>query len=139
MAAPGFSKQGLTRHIEVMVKRYPVAGGHISNFVELRNLKLRSLRKLQQLAPNMSYMRYENLRGDPAAMVAQLRDRMGLPRVEELTPVKKDVSRPLRRLQFVQRTKDPLPDVSTEDRQFILGGLDLVQEAGYSYSYDAEG
>jgi hypothetical protein len=130
---------GLARHMELMWERHPLTAAPIRNVVELRNLKLQALRKLQNLTPHVVYLRYEDLRDDPVTAIAKLRATMGLPAQDSITPVNKDVSRTVGRPDQTARSNAEPAQFSTDDLRFVLEGLDLAQEAHFGYTYDDRG
>lgn len=128
-------KFGLDRHMELMWERHPVTGAPISNVVELRRLKLQSLRKLENLTPNVAYLRYEDLRDDPEPAIAQLRQQMGLAPQDTVKLVEQDVSRVNGRPDQVSRSYAALPEFTPDDLRFVLEALDLQQETQFGYAY----
>lgn len=126
---------GLTRDAEIMGERHPVTGARIDNVVQMRNLKLQSLLKLQNLTPHMAFLRYEDARDAPDEMVHMIAQRTGLPMPGTVKEITQDVSRKTERETGAARTLGPLPEFSQQDFYFVAGQLDLEQEAVFGYEY----
>jgi hypothetical protein len=126
---------GLTRDAEMIGERHPVTGARIDNVVQMRNLKLQSLLKLQNLSPNIAFLRYEDARDAPEDMLHMLAQRMGLPTPNSIKEIAHDVSRKTERETGAPRVLTPLPEFTQQDLYFVAGQLDLAQEAVFGYEY----
>lgn len=118
-------KLNLSRHAELMTERHPLTGERIRNVIEMRNLKLQSLLKLQKMTDNVAFIRYEDVRDAPEEMMGQLQERLGLPRCEEVLQIEEN-----------RADETSLAEFSEEDLTFIASELDLPQERAFGYTYE---
>ena len=131
----GQGKLGI-KGAELMYERHPDTGARIANVVELRNLKVKSQLKVRNLYPHWFIVRYEDVRDDPQAFIAALSDHHGVAVKAAFSPVTKDVSNfALPQDRAAAGRERPYAEFSKQDRQFVLGALDLEQEHLIGYDY----
>lgn len=128
-----YHKLGLARNTELMSERHPMTGQRIRNVIELRNLKMMSLLKLQHMTPHCAYLRYEDMVAHGDEMMDQLQTKLGMPKRADLAEVELDLA--------LQGNPDkdlnvPLEELSCDDMGFIASELDHQVEAAFGYAYD---
>lgn len=128
-----FQKLGLARNTELLTERHPMTGARIRNVIELRNLKMLSLLKLQHMTPNCAYLRYEDMVNAGDEMMDMLQSKLGLQRRADMAEIELDLA-----LQGDPDTdvQTPVADLSEDDLRFIDTELDHATEAAFGYSYD---
>ncbi len=117
-------KLGLSRHAELMTERHPLTGARIRNVIEMRNLKIKSLLKLEKMTKNVAFIRYEDVRDAPEEMMEQLQIRLGLPKCADFMGLEPDLP-----------DTASFPELSEEDLAFIARELNLPQEEAFGYTY----
>ncbi|WP_295534556.1 hypothetical protein [uncultured Thioclava sp.] len=127
------------RFQELMYERHPVTGAPIENVVELRNLKLASQLKVRNLYRNWMFVRFEEARANPEAIVDQIAKHFRRRKARMFRPVDKDVSN--FSLPGDVEGKGRLrgyAELMPEDRQFVLDRLNMENERliGYRYALD---
>jgi hypothetical protein len=121
---------------ELMYERHPDTGAAISNVVELRNLKMRSQLKVPNLYQNWIIARFEDVRDNPQTLVDTLTASFGCTPTKAFKPVEEDVSNfSLPSDRKGKGRERPYAEFSAEDRDFVLGGLNLQQEKKLGYDY----
>lgn len=113
--------------------RHPITGEVFANLIQLRNCKLAALHGMRNRADNLVFVQFETILADPKAFVLQLRDRFGLSGMDEF-----EVGAPRLGAKFHAEIPDrpaTPPVLPDEDYRFLLGQLDLGQEAALGYRY----
>lgn len=135
-AGGGWSKQGYRLHFkiapreELQLDRHPLTGASMENVVALRTMKLHGHLSLLTRGINAVVIRYEDFCTDPEALLRTVAEHFALDLPETIEPIEGYVGprygRP-RKLETI--------GFSQEDRNFVLGHLDLRLEAMCGYHY----
>lgn len=114
---------------ELLADRDPVSGKRFANAVALRNAKNRDFAALDGQFGNCLHVCYEEVMANPQVFLNALCKNYGFARLTHFDPIIHDRATPARGA-FVPK---PLPPIQARDLDFILGALDLDQEAALGY------
>ncbi|MEM6888920.1 MAG: hypothetical protein AAF636_12360 [Pseudomonadota bacterium] len=115
---------------ELMLDRHPLTGDRPENIVELRNWKMQSYGRIPSLYRNWLIVRYEDLCAAPGQFLESLATTYKLIAPSAYLTEIEDVSN---LAANSSREKAPYPDVTAQDRAFILGKIDVEQERRFGY------
>lgn len=121
---------------EMMMERDPGTGNRFKNILSMRTEKIRAWEKIRGLAENTLYINYEQLRSKPKGIIDTIADNFSIKAENNFYDVKN-----YKGLKWYQglRTRlfrEPLPEVSTDDMEFILSQLDVKLESDIGYELE---